>query len=470
MAEFKRAQSLQEVAWQAEVEPLEPGDPRYVDIRTGRGSANLKKMRLHLRDQDASKNRFAKIALIGHRGTGKTTELYKLEKEMSDSFTPLHLFVDDDLLQTLDYSDLLLWLVESLARRFAEDTSLMPLSKGLVDDVARWFAERTLDDVKKTEKEIELTTEAETKAKVNFYWLGLGLLARIKSTIKGDVERRETIHSRLRQYGSELIQKVNLLLGEASGVLQKCVNSPDLLIVQDNLDRLPPEVARRLFFDNGDFLKQLQVHTIYTVPIALILAPCNISMVFPNSFFMPTLEPRSIEDQEIPEAVDALVKVIEGRVEIEKVFSDREVARELARKSGGSMRDLIRLLNYAQLAARAADKSVIDDEAAQDAIRDLRLDYERLLIPSQVYYPILAGIHQSKTDQLPSGVSSNPKDVENARAFLRDLLFNGSVMEYNGEQSWYDVHPVIRDIQAFKNAYQQLREQPKPPAGAPSAQ
>jgi len=33
------------------------------------------------------------------------------------------------------------------------------------------------------------------------------------------------------------------------------------------------------------------------------------------------------------------------------------------------------------------------------------------------------------------------------------LLTNGTVMEYDGGETWYDVHPVITEIRAFRDAF-----------------
>jgi hypothetical protein len=44
------------------------------------------------------------------------------------------------------------------------------------------------------------------------------------------------------------------------------------------------------------------------------------------------------------------------------------------------------------------------------------------------------------------------KAAQSARDFFSQLLFNGSVLEYNGDRNWYDVHPVIREIESFRKA------------------
>jgi hypothetical protein len=166
--------------------------------------------------------------------------------------------------------------------------------------------------------------------------------------------------------------------------------------------------------------------------------------------------PRTIRDTWIFATAEARPTFAKcARLVSERIFTARAIPRHLARMCGGSVRDLIRLLNYAQLSARAADKPAIGMTAAKEAVRKLRLDYEKLLVPGQAYYPMLARIHHAKQGPLVTPVVT-PESVETNRAFLRELLFNGAVLEYNGDACWYDVHPVIMEIQAFKDAFAAL--------------
>ncbi|HKI19656.1 MAG TPA: hypothetical protein VKA15_17345, partial [Isosphaeraceae bacterium] len=137
--------SLSQVAMAFDLQPLESGDPRYVDITAGRGSDQLAHLRRCLLEYDEQENRFAKIAFTGHRGSGKSTELLRLEQDLSNRFTSLHLEAENGLRKDYDYTFFFLWLADELARKFANDG--LPLGKPLVDDVANWFAEVTLHDV-----------------------------------------------------------------------------------------------------------------------------------------------------------------------------------------------------------------------------------------------------------------------------------------------------------------------------------
>lgn len=444
------ARTLQEIAAQTSLEPLQSGDPRYVDMASGRGTRELRKMRVCVESYDAQENRYAKIAFTGHRGCGKSTELLRLEHDLAPRFTCLHLYVDENLIRDCDYTDLMLWMTDALVRRFAEEK--WPLRQKLVDDVVNWFAERTLEDIKQVKSEITSEVEAEAQAKWGLFGTSLKILARIKARMQGNIEKRSVMRHTLQNYSRDLVDRVNSLLDDAQNALEKEGKSPDLLVVQDNLDRLPVDVGRRLFFDHGDLLKQLRVHVIFTVPIAMLLAPWDIGKVFENAFTMPMVKVHNRDNSVHPDGIDALLRLIAARVDLAAVFSSRDAARLLVNASGGSVRDLLRLLNDAQLEARTDAKSQIDEASAQAAIKNMRIDFERMLLPIEAYFPILRRLHATKVSwQLPDQ-SPDARAVDSQKEYFSRLLFNGTVLEYNGDQNWYDVHPIVQQIEAFRNA------------------
>jgi hypothetical protein len=119
----------------------------------------------------------------------------------------------------------------------------------------------------------------------------------------------------------------------------------------------------------------------------------------------------------------------------------------------------MRLVNNAQLSARVAAKEMIDMAAVKRATTKIRLDFERMLIPGQVYYPLLAEIHKTKGDQFTTDTEADAEKVHNLRVFFTEFLFNGSVLEYNGDAMWYDVHPIIQEIERFQEAVKHVESQ-----------
>lgn len=449
----KPSRTLQEVAAVMDLRPLKPGDWRYVDISKGRRSSALPQLRVRLEDAAAAVDAlgFVKLALTGHRGCGKSTELLRLEHDLASSFTSLHLYADEQLLGDYDYTYLFLWLVDQLVQHFEKQLEL-PLREKLVADVVEWFGEVVTEHDETVRKEIGLTTEAEAGGKVNWFGLRLGLFAKLQSMIRGSHEKRVQIRQTLQRYSTELVDNVNLLLDDAHERLASGNQPPQLLIVVDNLDRLRFDVSEPLFFQNGDLLSQLRAHVIYTVPVAIALSPRNIRGVFPFTYTLPMVRVHNKQNRTERAGLDALVEMIAGRVELDALFTSAKVVRHLAKMSGGSVRDLMRLVAYAANSARADGKPKIDTAAANDAVGDMRLDYERLLVPGQIYYPLLAKIHQTKRDWFADVGQLSTEQLAVYRGLFGDLLYNGAVLEYDGRENWYDVHPPIQEIEAFREA------------------
>jgi hypothetical protein len=437
------AKSLAEVTLALSPEPLPAGDERYANLESARSSSVLGEMRMHLRNCLLSEDAFAQVAFVGHRGIGKTTELLRLEGELAGQYTPIHLYVDPALEGDFDYTDLLLWLVDSVANEFRRRE--WPLDKARLESITDWFATRTLGQDDKTKS--ELLKEAEASGGVDSSWFGvrLKLLSRIKSAITGSTERRVEVRRELQRYVTDLVARVNQFLDHAHDQLRAKGQPPRLLLVQDNLDRLPPDVARRLFFENGSVLRQLRADFIWTAPVGLKLKPHTLKDVFPRHFIMPVPAPRGRDGSFNEPVMHGLLEFIARRMDIGAVFDSETTARRLCEACGGSLRDLIKLLSDAQLAAQVRDLAKMDAEAAERAKRKLRLDFETALIPGETYYPLLAKVHRTKLD--PGAAAQTGE-----RDLFAELIANGSVLQYNGDANWFDVHPVIQDIQQFKDA------------------
>jgi hypothetical protein len=447
-----KATNLDEFAKVVGIGPLGLDDDRYQDLSAGRGGSNqLGWMRECLKAYDAGADHFAKVAFTGHRGCGKTTELYRLERDVSDRFTPLHLTADEALLGDYDYTDLFLWLVDEVVKKFEMDET--PLDHGLAEDVANWFALVTKVETDTVDSEISVGADAEAGIKTGWFGLKFSVLSKLKSMVKGNTKRRKEIRETLKNKSSELIARVNLLLDNAHKVLKDHGKPANLLIVVDNLDRLKPEVSGPLFFENGEFLKRPRAHMLYTVPMASSLqAGMNIDMVFDRKFTLSIVKVHGRDNRPNNKGINALVSALAQRADLDAVFAKRADARELVKMSGGSVRDLMRLAGDAQIIAATDGKTRIDSASVKEAVKKGRITYEEILFPSATFYPILAQIYRSKSDPSHGPSTTDPEKVEHYRKFFSDLLFNASVLAYNGESTWYDVHPLVQQVESFKKA------------------
>ncbi len=456
------ARTLREVSRVATVQPLDYGDPRYVDLTPGHGSNAMKLLRLRLSQiaedgGDRAGGRWSKMIFTGHRGCGKTTELRRVEHDFADRFYPLHLELDENLLEDFDYTLLLLWLTEFIVSDF--HAKGRPLDVGLVDDVARWFENKTQVQIDDESLRQQLQAGGEAKVGGTIAGLfGLKLFARMKSEVTGSLQRREEITRTLQRFARELIEKVNLLLEHAERTLRQHNLPGRLLIVHDNLDRLKGDRARILFEEYGDLLRQLSAHMIFTAPISLKLAPFNLGTVFPDVYTMPMVKVVERESGAPNEAgLTTLQRLLDRRVDCGAVFADENARTELCRGSGGSVRDLVRLLSNAADHAQVDEKNAIDVDSVTRAINGMRNEYMRILIPERLYYGRLARIHLHRNDGYGGDAGADAGAAQKERAFFIELLLNGAVLEYNGDEPWYDVHPAVQRIRAFQHAVDTAR-------------
>nr|WP_294224534.1 AAA family ATPase [Prosthecobacter sp.] len=433
---------------------LEPEDPRYTRLDEGRGTKELTKLETFLRNAAKVPNAFAKCAFVGSRGTGKSTYLRHLERDLEreGTFTPVHIYLDASLESDCHYSDLFLWMVDEIARQF--DGRGHPVNEAALSEVAVWFAEKTISKTTEWKKEIGLTAEAEASAKTGIPGIfSLKLLARLKSMIVGSEQSRKDIRQNVQNYATELRHRVNDFLDHARAVLKDAGKPDRLLIVQDNLDRIRPrERAWHLFESGGEMLADIRADVVYTAPLVLNLAPLDIGPIFGNVFTMPNVKVRKRDGSAHRAGVDSLVTLLGKRLSLKAVFRSGSVVRYLAEMSGGSVRELLRLVSEAQLEAQVSHKPKVDMKSARAAVTKKAVNFTRLLMPMSVYFPILAEIHRTKGAYQISEAEATTERVASAREFFAELIGNEAVLEYNGDDSWYDVHPAIRETGPFQDA------------------
>ncbi|MFQ4137404.1 hypothetical protein PGN35_013895 [Nodosilinea sp. PGN35] len=118
---------------------------------------------------------------------------------------------------------------------------------------------------------------------------------------------------------------------------------------------------------------------------------------------------------------------------------DAQTARRMVLKSGGVMRELVRIARecctecMVQLEIEADGDSVkIDDEILTVALRNLRHDFARQI--GSDLYDLLVGVY--KTAETPDASSDG---------FVK-LLHGLMVLEYENDALWYDVHPIVVDL------------------------
>lgn len=119
------------------------------------------------------------------------------------------------------------------------------------------------------------------------------------------------------------------------------------------------------------------------------------------------------------------------------VFAGDQLVVELAKASGGHVRQLMQMTATACLTAATRGHRQVQAEDVRYAIQQEQINFQRV-IPAR-HYPLLVEICKTKQiDQNEDG---------------QKMLFNTSVLEYEtDEQSWHYINPVVKESAYFVEA------------------
>lgn len=431
------------------VQPLPSGDPRYVDCTPVRG------------DEDVVTQMFNTITwsdvhvaqlFTGHRGSGKSTELLRLQARLEEAdYVALYFEADDDLdLNDLEYTDLLL----SVARRVSSDlrSKGVRLREELLEDVANWFSETLYTEEQWREINRELAAEAK---------LGIGLpesmplvarlLARVTGQIKTGRTVKDTIRRCLDPQISQLIGNLNLLLDAANADIRSVQGKQGLVLLIDNLDRIVfrnlgdgRTTHHTLYVEHGEQLRALRCHVVYTVPISVMysIQATAVTFIFSDYQVLPMLKVKSQDGNDYLPGLDCLRDILARRMDLGALFTP-DAVNYICQISGGHLCDLMILARYAfSYAPRNVWPRPITLDVARRAEARLVSEYSRM-IPEN-HFPLLVRVHLDGTMQ-------NDK----VHAVMRRNL---SVLEYvNDAAPWYDVHPAVLKLPKFQKALRDER-------------
>lgn len=439
MSQLETAKTIRDAYRVSELDALQGKNLAYwVDLRRARASQTDTRLTsyLELRDPD----QFVHVAFTGHRGCGKSTELMRLIQQWERE----HFVVYFEVTELLDpndivFSDLFLTIAMKLAQTC--DQAGLPLERTLLDNVENFAASVIKETIGETETQLEVSTRAEAGVEIPFV---AKLKAWITSQFKASTQHKETIRRVFERDITRLITDTNLLLHDARKKVKasnasRGTDQHDLLIIIDNLDRIPPEVGERLISQHGDFLKQIHCNVIYTIPVSVLHSPKGLSRVFPSHDILPMVrlyefDLKKIDLEYNQVGVEALVEVVKKRIDLPTVFESEELVSLMAHNSGGCVRHLMQFVRDTCMTAHGRGAAKISQADVEDSLRRMQFDFERMIPPE--HYPLLAEVARDKT-------------VRNDD-LGRQALYNLSVLEYNGDKRWNYVHPLVKRIERFR--------------------
>lgn len=137
--------------------PLEVGDSRYLDLKEVRNNQNVSSL-LRTIKRTTYADDFCKQLVTGHTGSGKSTELKRLQHQLEEAlYFVVYVDVESSLdLQQITYQDVLLNIAQELMTQLAK--AAVKLNAELLSDLSLWFADRIVTQ--------EYVKEAQIEAKV----------------------------------------------------------------------------------------------------------------------------------------------------------------------------------------------------------------------------------------------------------------------------------------------------------------
>ncbi|MEL6440335.1 MAG: P-loop NTPase fold protein [Cyanobacteria bacterium J06621_8] len=441
-----RATTLKQAYRNCTPEPLRGADidKYYVDLSSVRNTEAIQSVITKLEFLEPSQ--FCSILFTGHRGCGKSTELKKIEQRLKSEFYTIYLEADVELdINDAEYTDLYLLIIKKVADELYKIGA--KFDSKLLASFESWFKNITQE----TEESVEKAISSQVTAKAGFEIPFISKLsATLLARIKGSQKQKQTIRQTLQKDISRLQADINLLLADAFSKLeqQEPQYEKGFLIILDNLDRIPPNVGNHLFFDYAAQLQGLNTTIIYTAPISAVYSDKNINKTFGSPNIMPMVNiyqfnPNQWDLEYKSDKLEAFARLIEQRVDIDAVFVSRQQLLDLVKASGGHVRQLMQITAKAFLTAAGRGHDKVTAEDITYAVNEEQFNFERITLNE--YYSVLAKVCLTKNID---------KDEVGQL-----LLFNLSVLEYNGDNRWNYINPIFKQSSLFQSALQNEQQQ-----------
>jgi len=411
-----------------------PEDKRfYIDFSPARGVEVIEEM---LSTITWSDEKMICQLFTGHMGCGKSTELLKfktlLEKE---NFHVAYFEINSVLdMHDVDITDIII----TIASKMIE--SLKPLGFEITHETA---FKTVFEGLFRILKEIGITLTVMPTLSANLF----NLVAYLK-------ESRD-LRSRIRHYlepqTGRILNSVNQELLEPAKKFLAEKGKKGPVIIVDNLDRIENTLRSSdktqpeyIFSDNGDKLKNLNCHIVYTIPFWMTFSGINWMI---HKFDVPpcVLPMIPVYDRELKENLKSmellnqmvLIRAFPDEDEnkrlsrINEIFDTPETLNRLCRISGGHVRGLLRLL---QESIRKQKTLPISKETLEQVILENR---NRLANISDKKWKLLKEIKKSRKFS----------EDKNFQELLKELY----ILEYRDNNgSWFDVNPILAEAAELK--------------------
>lgn len=423
----QRQQRLGEMYRALQVKSVRPGDALYVKIWEGLPYDPVARLRKHIEFSEVESLQL----FSGFSGAGKTTQLLRLQQELTgDGYLVIYADAEDylNLGEPVEIADLLY----TVAGAFSDG-----LEKAGVDlPKGESYWKRFQHYLTKTQVEIpELSIPAGP--------------VELKAELKTSATFRQKLQQHLGGQLRELVRQTREFIEEGvKEVYKKLGSDKRVVFILDSLEKLRATPSNeqelmdrleKLFRNHLQTLKFPWLHCVYSVPAWLryvitdgeiVLIP-SIKQYEGRASTTPSERGWSV----LRELVERRLhkegcRLLFGEPDSEQHFA---LADRLIQMSGGAPRDLLRLFREVLLVA-AAEELPVSSSLVESAISSVRNELKVAIDDAHW----LAQIAKSKAADL---TSCDKREINR----LMRLLDNHFILCFRNDSDWYDIHPLIRE-------------------------
>jgi hypothetical protein len=398
----------------------------YVDLAAVRGEHEVGGIANSLAQHMRLANGPTCQLVTGHRGSGKSTELYRLQRELGEGSQKVFaVFCDIDQAlnrNDLDFPDLLLAIVRQLAEQL-KDKAGITLAPGYFQDRFGELVEFLGTDV--ALEKMELTYG----------------LAKIVGTLKNSPKSRRIIRDMLEPKVDSLLHAANDLIATAKNELRD-KGFTDLAIIVDNTDHMSrpngesadPLPGKSLFISRYPEVSGFDCHTVYAVPLELAFSVCGSELKRLYGRTTPVVGIAKIQTRDgkpYAPGVNCFREVIAKRVAfagatVSEVFGSDAVRDDLIARTGGQPLELCSLVRECMLGSLPIPSERLAEVARQEV---------------RSYAKWLKRSHWGIIESIRAGKQPIPDDTNGAA--LRDLIEGRAILYHQNGDEGFSISPLV---------------------------
>ncbi len=411
-------------------------DHFYVDASEARGDAHPRKEMARLLRRSKEPQH---ILFMGHKGCGKSTELNHLQADLGTDFLVLNFSVVEELDVTqVSFIELVIVTMERLFDTVMRNGLEPVIPTHYLESLRSWGATKEIEEIK---EKYNITVDGSIGAELSIpFWKAF--FVKFKATAKTSGSLKELIRKNIEPRLSDLLQLCNGLIHEIKSNLGE-INKKDMLLIIEDLDKMPLDQSQRLFYNHPHQLTQLKTHLIFTFPIAIYYSTqfASIKPYFSIIRELPMIKIAEKNGAPYLPGISTLREIVQSRMDL-KLFEENSMLDQIIADSGGCLRDLFLMIYEAAEFALNQDRNILTENDRLRAEQKLKKDYDSSIAEFRE-----GNIHITVEEFFNTLVelANNPLKKPDNTEVIMYLKQSLCVLSYNGE-GWVDLHPLVRKI------------------------